>query len=128
MCQAYYNPFITELLRQFVKGAAPCNPAYQKIYKRLALTECSLHLIPVPNAKDQSSWEFKDLFTRCIQNRIILLGVFKNGNKVPGTVAIPNNRVEKRFSEDEKQCVIINSPTYIVKPADKLYVLSDLKP
>lgn len=54
--------------------------------------------------------------------------MFKNGNKVPGTVAIPNNRVEKRFSEDEKQCVIINSPTYIVKPADKLYVLSDLKP
>ena len=64
------------------------------------------------------------MFTRCIQNRIILLAVFKNGSRAPGTITIP--RGEKR--EDYKQCVIINSPTYIVKQTDKLYVLSDLKP
>ncbi|KAL4469404.1 hypothetical protein ABPG74_004657 [Tetrahymena malaccensis] len=112
ICQAYYNPFIINILDQLIMGGATHNPKFKKIYNNLRLQSANIFLINIP--LQYESYTFGQIFDVFISvHKMIPIGLYKaaglNNNSKPYVFLKP--------SADSK-----------TNPKDKIYVLSIKQP
>jgi len=67
MCQAYYNPKISEILEQLIMGSANTPRSIMQYYHMMNLSKCSLNLISIPQAC--TSMYFSDIFEFCVKSK-----------------------------------------------------------
>ena len=76
ICQSFYNPFIEEIVNQFILGSSNSTSFQQKLYNKYGLAECSLFLYRLP--KDIQILElYGKVFEELLKYKMILIGVFK---------------------------------------------------
>ncbi|KAL4487940.1 hypothetical protein ABPG72_022800 [Tetrahymena utriculariae] len=112
ICQAYYNPFIINILDQLIMGGATHNPKLKKIYNNLRLQSANIFLINIPLKYE--SYTFGQIFDVFIsEHKMIPIGLYKAANS-------NNNSKPYVFLKPSA-----NSKT---SPKDKMYVLSIKQP
>ena len=111
MCQAFYNPYITQIMQQMIMGSAATSQKINEVYKKHNLTESALFLFDV-NKNIAEQREFSKVFEKCIYEYGMLpIGIYKfdGMSKKPYVILNP--------SENEKVAI-----------ADQLFVLYHRNP
>lgn len=84
MCQAFYNPGITEILEQMIMGQANTPPEIMVWYRYLNLSICSLNLINIPDAC--AAVHFIDVFEYCVTHKnMIPIAIYRRHNDENGS-------------------------------------------
>jgi hypothetical protein len=93
MCQAFYNPKMTDLLDQFIMGSASTSAEVYKLYQKMNLAMCSLNIMEVP--KGCQDMTYASLFEFCVKRNQVPIGVFRRHNDdefAQNTRTIPVNQ------------------------------------
>ncbi|EGR27459.1 hypothetical protein IMG5_195710 [Ichthyophthirius multifiliis] len=112
ICQAYYNPFIINILDQMIMGGATLNAKAKRLYSLLRLQTGNLFLINIPISKQGKT--FGELYDELIMEyKMIPIGLYKG--------AYVNKNI--------KPYVYLNPPSdHILNSKDQVYVLSIKQP
>jgi potassium large conductance calcium-activated channel subfamily M alpha protein 1 len=78
MCQAFYNPKMTDLLDQFIMGSASTSAEVYKLYQKMNLAMCSLNIMEVP--KGCQDMTYASVFEFCVKRNQVPIGVFRRHN------------------------------------------------
>jgi len=111
MCQAFYLPYIMQIIQQFIMGSALTPKDVTEVYKKMDLSQSALFLMDMPPDLVNQKY-FSCVFDKCVAEKGILpIGLYK---------ADPSN---------PKPYVFISPPEdTTVTSNDKLFVLSDVNP
>ena len=102
ICQAFYNPYITEILQQLIMGSAGSNfsPSFQKKLQEKKITQSTLYLLNINDElirlgyRDfQKKMQYKELFQYFSKNNMIPIGINRNSAKLSKI----RNKQEKRY-------------------------------
>ena len=90
ICQAFYNPFITEILKQLIMGSAGSNftNSFQIKLTKEKITQSTLYLLSINEELTRlgyrnlkKSMKYKDIFDYFVKNNMVPIGLHRN-NKV----------------------------------------------
>jgi potassium large conductance calcium-activated channel subfamily M alpha protein 1 len=111
ICQSFYNPFVEQIVDQFIMGSANTHHLQQEIHNKIGLFECSLFLFNPPRNIKKIRF-FGEIFLELVTNhKMITLAIFK------------------KICKDSKPVLISNPPAdEIVGPNDNLFVLYQHEP
>lgn len=118
ICQAYYNPYITSILNQFIMGGTNTSPRMKKIFSARRLHQSNLFLINIPVRFIDKTFGF--MFEQMIiEHKMIALGLYR-GEKIDGSL-------RQNFHLKPYVYLKPNADTKL-SPKDKVYVLSSKQP
>ena len=121
ICQAFYNPFITNIIKQLIMGSAGSSfsMTFQNKLKERNITHSTLYLLPIKEQlnrlgiKDISKTMFyRELFDIFVKNNMIPIGLYRS------------NRINLY---EENQCYIYMCPgkdDLVDTDYDKIYILA----
>jgi len=125
MCQSFYNPYILNVLQQFILGSAASNYS-PEVLKKLSdrkITQSTLYLLNIYEELDKFGGEKKDLpkkmlysaiFNKFAEKNMVPLGIYRN-SKISDT---RNSKTEKYVF----MCPPKNTEIWI--ELDRIYVLA----
>ena len=123
ICQAFYNPFITNIIKQIIMGSAGSNFSsnFQNKINEKKISQSTLYLLPIKEelvrlgirdiTKNMFYRELFDIFTR---NNMVPIGLYRNGK---------NN-----FFEEKTQPYVYMCPSkddLVETDNDKIYLLAN---
>ena len=96
MCQAYYNPKISEILEQLIMGSSSTPRSIMQLYKMMNLSKGSLNLISIPQAC--TTRYFSDIFEFCVKSKpsMIPIGVYKRLTESDSSKSAPGKQDKER--------------------------------
>lgn len=92
MCQAFYNPYITNIIHQFLLGSAGINDSNEDIKQRLfdlKISQSTLYLLNINEELDKfghrdlpKKMNYSSIFHKFAERNIVPIGIFRNSNIV----------------------------------------------
>jgi hypothetical protein len=123
MCQAFYNPYITEILQQLILGSASFDYSphlIKKLHER-KITQSTLYLLDISEElekfnKDKKDYPnkmlYQDVFDLFVENNMVPIGIYRNSKQGNGKsvknkyVYLCPNRTTEIFIKDDKIYVL----------------------
>ena len=103
ICQAFYNPYITDILQQLIMGSAGSNfaPGLRKKMQEKKITQSTLYLLNINdelgrlgNRDFPKKVQFKELFKFFSKNNMVPIGINRNSARLS---TLKNNKNDKRY-------------------------------
>jgi potassium large conductance calcium-activated channel subfamily M alpha protein 1 len=123
MCQAFYNPFITNIIKQLIMGSAGSNYSinFQNKLNDKKISQSTLYLLPIKDElvrlgiRDiQKTIFYRELFDIFLKNNMIPIGLYRNSNNF--------------FFEETNQSYVYMCPSkddLVDTNTDKIYLLAN---
>jgi hypothetical protein len=90
MCQAFYNPYITSIIHQFLLGSAVDNSSSSEVHQRILdmkITNSTLYLLNINEELEKfghkdlpKKMNYSNIFYTFAEKNIIPIGIFRNSN------------------------------------------------
>jgi hypothetical protein len=124
MCQAFYNPYITEILQQLILGSASFDysPHLIKKLQERKITQSTLYLLDIIEElekfnKDKKDYPnrmpYEEVFNLFVENNMVPIGIYRNAKQGSGK-SVKNKYVY----------LCPNKTTEILVKEDRIYVLA----
>ena len=125
ICQAFYNPYITDILQQLIMGSAGSNFSQKKKKKmqEKKITQSTLYLLNINdellrlgNRDFPKKVMYKELFEFFAKNNMVAIGINRNSARLS---TLKNNKNDKRY--------VYLCPKYdtmVDTDHDKIYILA----
>jgi potassium large conductance calcium-activated channel subfamily M alpha protein 1 len=103
ICQAFYNPYITDILQQLIMGSAGSNfaPGLRRKLQEKKITQSTLYLLNINdelgrlgNRDFPKKVQFKELFQFFSKNNMVPIGINRNSARLS---TLKNNKQDKRY-------------------------------
>ena len=103
ICQAFYNPYITDILQQLIMGSAGSNfaPGLRRKMQEKKITQSTLYLLNINdelgrlgNRDFPKKVQFKELFQFFSKNNMVPIGINRNSARLS---TLKNNKQDKRY-------------------------------
>ena len=103
ICQAFYNPYITDILQQLIMGSAGSNfaPGLRRKMQEKKITQSTLYLLNINdelgrlgNRDFPKKVQFKELFQFFSKNNMVPIGINRNSARLS---TLKNNKHDKRY-------------------------------
>ena len=87
ICQAFYNPFITLIIRQLIMGSAGSNFSanFQNKLNEKKISQSTLYLLPIKDELNRLGYKdfkkhmfYKELFDFFVKNNMVPIGLYRN--------------------------------------------------
>jgi potassium large conductance calcium-activated channel subfamily M alpha protein 1 len=123
MCQAFFNPYITDILQQLILGSASFDysPVLLKKLKERKVTQSTLYLLDIFEELEKmgkknlpKKLNYEELFHSFVENNMVPIGIYRN---IKGTGPKANKTDKYVFL-----CPSKNTEIFIKD--DKIYVLA----
>ena len=125
ICQAFYNPYITNILQQLIMGSAGSNysiPLTKKLQEK-KISQSTLYLLNINEELSKfgtrtfsQKMKYHELFKFFVNNNMVPIGVYRNSGKIGRLVAGKNEQCYVFLSPDRDVDVDIDN--------DKIYILA----
>ena len=136
--QAYYNPSLLSVLKKLIVGDEQSNLKNKNILNRYSnITSGNLYLINMPMSIFPShiliygKVKFEDVFKIFIQKKIIVIGVYRQGEiisneNISGDNKISYNNIKLKNNNESSFYYVVTAPeaNFEVSPKDKLFVIA----
>jgi len=102
ICQAFYNPFITEILKQLIMGSAGSNYSnnFQMKLMEKKITQSTLYLLSINEELTRLGYrdlkknmKYKEIFDFFVKNNMVPIGLHRNNKKK----LLNNNKKNKAY-------------------------------
>ena len=102
ICQAFYNPFITDILKQLIMGSAGSNFSTNLQLKLMEkkITQSTLYLLSINEEltrlgyrEMKKSMKYKEIFDFFVKNKMVPIGLHRNNKKL----LLNNNSKNKAY-------------------------------
>ena len=125
ICQAFYNPFITNIIKQLIMGSAGSNFSvnFQNKLNEKKISQSTLYLLPIKDElirlgiRDiQKNMIYRELFDLFVKNNIVPIGLYRNNSNF--------------FMEEINQSYVYMCPgkdDLVDTGKDKIYILANEK-
>jgi potassium large conductance calcium-activated channel subfamily M alpha protein 1 len=123
ICQAFYNPFITNIIKQLIMGSAGSNFStnFQNKLNEKKITQSTLYLLPIKDellrlgCRDiNKNMFYREIFDLFIKNSMVPIGLYRNNQRL--------------YLEEKNQPYVYLCPgkdDLVDVDKDKVYILSN---
>jgi hypothetical protein len=124
MCQAFYNPYITEILQQLILGSASFDYSphlIQKLSER-KITQSTLYLLDIYEEFQKMGksdipdrMPYSEVFNLFVENNMVPTGLYRNSKLI---------NIDQSHKKDKYVYLCPNKTTTVNVKEDKIYVLA----
>ena len=91
ICQAFYNPFITNIIRQLIMGSAGSNfsSIFQNKLNEKKISQSTLYLLPIKEELNRLGYKdykktmfYRELFDFFVKNNMVPIGLYRNNKGI----------------------------------------------